>query len=353
MAEDYTQDPNLTVLAQEIETGKCVVFLGAGISIAAGLPSWADLVRLMRARARLTREYSNLRTADLCRQVLGARAFTELIAKEIGRVRDPGILHTKISQLPVSLFATTNFDQLLERSLRTTRGADPRVLSLHEPGPWRYIPESPAEPWVLKVHGCIGHSRDRLILSEDDLLSFSTAYEQVERGLGELLARRPVLFLGYSLTDWDLLNALHQLRFRLGDDTPNGYFVGYGLELPERRFLEQRYGLRTFDVAGNHATDQTAAWAQFLDDVMEHFQIPLWIRRLATELGGHVDGRPGILDDPLTTIFPDFDVTAASRFIVRVQWELGVDLPIEKIIGEALTIREFLALTRTQGDRST
>jgi hypothetical protein len=341
-------DPNLSVLAHEIETGACVLFLGAGISVAAGLPSWADLVHLMRTKARLRREYSHLRTADLCRQVLGVRTFNNMIAQEIGTIREPGVLHTKLSLLPVHLFATTNFDQLLEQSLRTIRKTDPRVLALDDVRPWRYIPETPVEPWVMKIHGCIGHSRDRLILSEEDFLSFSTKYDQVERGLGELLARRPVLFVGYSLADWDLLNALQQLRHKLGNDTPNRYFVGFDFELPERRFLEQRYELRTFDIGGAGTTDKTAALARFLDDVMEHFQIPLWIRRLATELGGHIDGRPGILDDPLIGIFPDFDVTAVSRFVVRVQWELGVDLPFDKIVSEPTTIREFLALTRAE-----
>jgi len=32
-------------LKKQIDNGKCVLFIGAGLSIGAGLPSWDDLIR--------------------------------------------------------------------------------------------------------------------------------------------------------------------------------------------------------------------------------------------------------------------------------------------------------------------
>ncbi|MGI5400566.1 SIR2 family NAD-dependent protein deacylase [Streptomyces sp. CA-135486] len=342
----YRDDPDLSVLAAELEHGKCIVFAGAGVSIPSGLPSWPELQRTMKSRAQLRNDYSALRVADCCRQVLGNRTFNEMLAESVGRAGRPGALHRKIAELPVKLFATSNYDTLLERAIRDGTGTDPRILSLSEQSQWLYIPEQPVEPWVLKVHGCVDRCRDLLVISEEDYLSFATTYSHVAKGLHELFARHPVLFLGYSLGDWDVLNVLHHSRLSLNEDVPNRYFVGFGMELPEKRFLEQRYRLRVFDLEGPHRAghvDKTAALLQFLDDVIERFRIPVWLRDIIVGLGGRVEER-GALDASVVSLFPDFDVSAAVRLAVRIKAKRSIDIPVEPLAADGMTLRGLLRI---------
>lgn len=357
-------DPNLGMLATEIEYGNCAVFVGAGVSIPSGLPSWSQLGETMRAAARLSNNYGNLRVADCCRQVLGGRTFASLMEAEVNKATEPSAIHRRIAGLPVNIFATTNYDIHLESALREAKKVEPRVLSLDDTTAWLYLPDHPSEPWVMKLHGCIRRTRDRLVISEEDFLSFSACYPNIVQGMREVLARHPVLFIGYSLSDWDLLNILYNLRHQMGEDIPNRYFVGFDLELPERRFLEQRYGLRIFDLADDAArtppanpglpvrgnqgeeifADKTGAVIRFLDRVVDRFRVPPWLRACITELGGHVRARPGLIDEPLASLFPGFDVTVMMRLVVRVQWLRGIALPMERLASHDVTIGEFVDL---------
>ncbi len=343
MNYEYRADPNVSTLAQEVEMGDCVVFSGAGISIPSGLPSWPDLQQMMKSKAQLRYEYSALRTADCCRQVLGNQIFSKMLVETVKKARRPNEIHQKIADLPAKIFATSNFDVLLERAIRDA-GEEPRVLSLNESTPWLHIPDSPSEPYVLKIHGCVDRCRDSLMISEEDFLLFATKYHDVVKGLHEVLARHSILFLGYSLSDWDLLNVLQQSRHDLDDDVPNRYFVGFSLELPMRRFLEQRYKMRVFDLELLNRVapvDKTKALIQFLDDLIARFRIPRWLTDMIAGLGGRVDERAS-LDATVISLFPGFDVSAAVRLAVRIQAEQGIAVPVEPLATRGMTLRELL-----------
>jgi len=347
----YQRDPNFLALAEDLESGSSVVFIGAGVSAAAGLPSWPELVDRMRHRAQLRKSYSPLRTADICRQVLGIRSFNKLVTDQLEGRPVSLKLHEQICKLPSNLFATTNFDTLLEQAMGEVRQARPLVISLNARSDWLQVPDQPTRPWVLKLHGCVERCRDRLILSEEDYLGFASAYPTVSRGTEEILARHPVLFLGYSMSDWDILGALQFVRRAMEGDSPNAYFAAIGAEIAERRYLEQRYGLRVLELAQGDVelsgNEKTEVLSTFVADLSKRFLIPEWLRNAVQRLGGRIDRSPGVLDANVTALFPDHDITATIRLCAKVQSRIGLSLPLERVVGGSFTVRELIQRIRS------
>jgi hypothetical protein len=68
------RDPALDELREAYESGQLIVFAGAGVSAAAGLPGWKRLVELLAERARSRKAPPRARSREavsLCRAKLG------------------------------------------------------------------------------------------------------------------------------------------------------------------------------------------------------------------------------------------------------------------------------------------
>ncbi|MEM9454635.1 MAG: CHAT domain-containing protein [Myxococcota bacterium] len=126
------------------------------------------------------------------------------------RDEDP---HRILAELPASVYVTTNFDPLLEWSLRANDRTPQRVLTR-----WRYqkLPQS-AEgettaaptaktPLVFHVFGAFGaKTDDGLVLTEDDYFDYlitATAAQLIPPKVESALVDNSLLFLGFRLTDW-------------------------------------------------------------------------------------------------------------------------------------------------------
>ena len=127
------------------------------------------------------------------------------------RDEDP---HRILAELPASIYVTTNFDPLLEWSLRANDRAPQQALTR-----WRYqkLPQS-AEgetiaaptakaPLVFHVFGAFGaNTDDGLVLTEDDhfdyLIAATAESELIPPKVESALVDNSLLFLGFRLTDW-------------------------------------------------------------------------------------------------------------------------------------------------------
>ena len=141
---------------------------------------------------------------------------------------------------PHALFLTTNYDDALERALgdrefdvvwydsrtRSESGSGSRWWHLaHGAATAEPIPISNKDdpgrfddrPVVVKVHGAVdsnGRWDDSFVISEDHYSEYLalTPEESLPLGLKERLLASRLLFLGYSLTDWNLRVLLHRIR---------------------------------------------------------------------------------------------------------------------------------------------
>ncbi len=175
--------------------GNLVLFLGAGISQPAGLPSWTGLIRELAKAANDKdmvaglEEIHVLDAASLLKEDLGPR-FHEILRRILSQTLHP-LGHALLASLRAPEAITTNFDTLYEQACRAPFPDAPRTL------PWDRA--EPGKPWLLKMHGDIDH--ERLVLARENYLFFDAYWRPLASMVQAAMMTRHLLFAGFSLTD--------------------------------------------------------------------------------------------------------------------------------------------------------
>jgi hypothetical protein len=198
-------------LGEMARRGQLAVFIGAGVSAAAGLPTWERLVEELAERSGLDagmREglaaLNPQDSAALLARELGRDALREFVSDRFG----PGqyaLAHALVADLPVQEFVTTNYDPLVELAAAGI-GRSLSVLPFDEAEPGR--------PWLLKLHGDAAHP-ESVVLTREEYLQLGDARAALSGVLHSLLLTRHVLFVGTSMLDDDLIRIAHQVRSAL------------------------------------------------------------------------------------------------------------------------------------------
>jgi hypothetical protein len=144
---------------------KAVVFVGAGLSMAAGYPDWDGLIKTIRSNAKVPPAITDAPlAAEYAAAELGREQFEKKLLLKLSSVT-PALSKTMsyLAALPVAEYWTTNFDNLLESALPSpfvrltddkdyagARNADAtkRLTKMHgslslEPGPSQSWESSP------------------------------------------------------------------------------------------------------------------------------------------------------------------------------------------------------------------
>lgn len=186
-------------LAVAVRESRLVMFLGAGVSIAAGLPGFASMVDALERQLGCavrdpTRHEPPERVADLVAQHGKdeiRRVATALVARE-----RYSLSHGLTASLRCREVITTNFDQLYERA--SARPFADRALEVL---PWQRT--SRGNPWLLKAHG--DPARGDIVFDEASYRNFEVELAPVAGVLRAMFTlSREVLFVGYSMSDTNM-----------------------------------------------------------------------------------------------------------------------------------------------------
>lgn len=195
-------------LAGRARRGELALFIGAGVSMAAGLPSWESLITSIADRhgVELDDLPSPLDRAELLRPALGEE-FGDAVAEEAARVDRYAITHSLLAALGCREIVTTNYDELYERAAADLDGTDGvPILPYEEPRSGR--------PWVLKMHGDV-HDPAGIVLTRSDFVRYDSRSRPMGSVVQALLLTRHLLVVGASLTDDNFLRLAHEvLDFR-------------------------------------------------------------------------------------------------------------------------------------------
>lgn len=211
------------ILVSRLADGKVTPFLGAGAGYGT-LPTGTQLANDWAARF----DYPLGQTGDLTAvaQFLavtrGPRWPKDLIVEDFAGTGTPDFTspdepHAFLACLDLPIYITTNYDGFMVEALRAA-GKDPiqelcrwnpetreqgRTSVFDEPG----FEPTPERPVVFHLHGVIERP-ESLVLTEDDYLSFIVDISWHRKQLLPLriqqaLTGTSLMFLGYSLSDWD------------------------------------------------------------------------------------------------------------------------------------------------------
>lgn len=191
-----------------------VLFVGAGASMGAGLPSWSELLdQLARGAAKLgDADVAQLERLDardagavLQHKLGGKQALASAICARV-TTHQVALLHQLLASLPISEAVTTNYDVCLETAFADA-GRPMRVLPRESVGG--------ARRWLVKLHGSVDHA-ERIVLSREDYLRFEGEGAALAGIVQALLLTRHMLFVGYSLSDDNFHRLVHQVRAVIG-----------------------------------------------------------------------------------------------------------------------------------------
>jgi hypothetical protein len=182
------------------------LFLGAGVSVPLGLPSWRRLVDDMAAEAGVSERDEDadlLAEAERLRDLLGVERYAHFMHR-VFQVERHALSHALLAGLQARQMVTTNFDPCLELALDR----------IHGPGGYRVLTGSLAVggmPWLLKLHGDVQRP-ESLVLTASDYQRLNDEHGALHGVVQALLLTSHLLFVGFSLTDRDFLDLAHEVR---------------------------------------------------------------------------------------------------------------------------------------------
>jgi hypothetical protein len=251
------------VLAQAIKERHAILFVGAGVSMSVGLPSWQTLIEHLLDELELDR--SVIEDTHESYQMLAE--YYRLKQGSIGPLRSwldrnwkvacdrvsASEVHRLIVELDFPAIYTTNYDRNLETAFEVHHKSYAKITNAKE------IADAPeGVTQIVKFHGDFDDDAS-LVLTETDFfnrLSFDSPLDIKFRAdaLG-----RTILFIGYSMSDPNIRLLLHRIweiweRSGRKEDRPRS-FVFMPAPNPVQEALLARWGITLLAPEGDTSVD--------------------------------------------------------------------------------------------------
>ena len=185
-------------LSEIAVNGDLALFIGAGASMGAGLPSWAKLLEELASEFSLDMvQFKKLGYLDqakiIDRRLQGLeRSVGQEISKRL-KSHYFSLTHALLQSLPTKDVITTNYDVLYEKAYKNV--AERKKLSLLP-----YNPQLKSDRFLLKMHGCINHPED-IVLTRKDYIRYARKRAVLGGVLQSTLLTKHLLYIGFSLND--------------------------------------------------------------------------------------------------------------------------------------------------------
>ncbi len=225
------------------ERNKLIVFVGSGVSCnVEGMPSWKDLILKMAKCVGYTKcencEYKSEDCQLTCKfrfdftpdEYLKIPQYLYNFDEELYKT----ILKNAISSNPIDApmsaaifninpkhIITTNYDRLLETSKNFFRNQYEIIIKDAD------LLFAQKDKYIIKMHGDI-LDLDTIVLKEDDYLFYSQKHNLIETFVKSLLVDHTILFLGYSLADYNIKLILSWINYmRSQSKALDSHKIGY------------------------------------------------------------------------------------------------------------------------------
>lgn len=222
--EAIPEEQFIREFTKELHSRNAAAFIGAGFSMSAGYVNWKDLLKGVVTDLGLDpeKEHDLVSVAQYSVNKAGGNknALTRTILHNMGVAKEPTRGHKILAHLPIHTFWTTNYDKLIETSLKDAKKV-PDV---------KHTLEQLATTWpnrdavVYKMHGDV-EDPTKAVICKDDYERYPFKMGQFASLLKGDLIEKTFLFLGFSFTDPNIDFILSRVRAVLEDNQREHYCI--------------------------------------------------------------------------------------------------------------------------------
>jgi hypothetical protein len=213
----------LTEFPKAVADDAAVVFVGAGVSVGAGYPSWKDLLHDIGDELGV----NSSDVFDLAalaqwsiRKGSGKTRILQVIRDQIGDLKPVPVPLEVIARLPLRNIWTTNYDRLIERAFEAIGRPIDAISGAEDLA----IRSRPGAVRLHKMHGTIDRLEDVVISTDDYEL-----YRKKRGGFLPLLQAHmtsfSILFIGLSFADPNLRHVLSVIRESFSANPPEHFAI--------------------------------------------------------------------------------------------------------------------------------
>ena len=275
------QDTDWEVLMKRVKDGRCTPFLGAGVysegpSLRTSVAKkWAaekhypfsdsdDVASVAR--------YLNVEYGDA--EYASGRYVDELSKIKLPNFDDANEPYNILAKLPLPIYITTNYDDMMEQALIKNKRDVKRdlckwVKGLEDTSPLAEQGFQPnvANPSVFHLYGYT-QTQQSMVMSEDDyfqfLINVSKDPELIPKRIQQAITGTSLMLLGYSLEDWDFRILFHFLAGYLKNSTSRTHVAvqlsptatDTDLKLRSQAFFDKYFESKSPDIRVSWETTQ-------------------------------------------------------------------------------------------------
>ncbi len=216
------------LLVDSITSGECTPFLGAGVSVPY-LPRGSELATSLAQECDypLADETNLARVSQYIASLVEPKFLKRRVYRKLADAQEaaseklhnePPENHAMLARLDLPLYITTNYDSYLEQAISARPTRTPTVeicrwndrLSQDLPKYGKVEPTR-QRPTIFHMHGHMSVPSS-IVITEDDYIDFTVSLGQralnksdpvIPHFIRRALANTNLLFLGYSLEDWN------------------------------------------------------------------------------------------------------------------------------------------------------
>lgn len=206
--------------ASEVNNGNAAIFAGAGLSVSRGFVNWKNLLKDLADEIGLNieKEHDLVSVAQYHFNKFKRGKINSKIINEFTTLKEGDENHKILSRIGIETFWTTNYDQLIEKTLEHEgKTVDKKVRNEDFS---RNLKKRDAI--VYKMHGD-KDSPDEAVLIKDDYETYNDKKELFSTALRGDLLSKTFLFIGFSFDDPNLDYILGRIKILLRDNTPIHY----------------------------------------------------------------------------------------------------------------------------------
>ena len=217
-------------LQKDRDNNRLVIFVGAGVSANSGCASWSRLIDKFADELGIASEDRKesieyyLKIPQFYYIERGQKEYFDFIQQNMDSSNIlPNDIDRQIFKLKPHTVITTNFDDLLEKTVKSEGLFYATVRQDTD------LPYVQTEKMIIKMHG--DEDLKNIVLKEDDYLSYSKNFPLIENYIKGLFSTKTILFVGYSAEDIDF-----KIIFKWVKDHLNGHFQpAYMLEIGKEK----------------------------------------------------------------------------------------------------------------------